>query len=37
MGAVAKMERTGVPIDVELLEQLRQRWQAIQSDLVRRV
>lgn len=32
--AVARVERTGVPIDICTLEQLRERWQAVQSRLV---
>jgi hypothetical protein len=32
--AVAKMERTGVPVDVGLLGQIRSRWDAIKLDLV---
>ncbi len=35
MGAAAEMEHTGVPIDVELLGQLRARWDDIQADVIR--
>jgi DNA polymerase I len=34
MTAVARMERTGVPVDLEMLEQLRQHWGSIKDDLV---
>jgi DNA polymerase I len=32
--AVAGMERSGVPIDTDLLERLRRRWEAIKLDLI---
>jgi hypothetical protein len=35
--AVARMERNGVPIDLESLEQLRSRWAAIKYRLIREV
>jgi hypothetical protein len=35
--AVARMEATGVPIDVDLLGRIRSRWDAIKLDLVRAV
>ena len=34
MAAVARMERTGVPIDVEMLERLRGNWGRIKGDLI---
>ena len=34
MAAVARMERTGVPIDVEMLQRLRTNWGQIKSDLI---
>ena len=34
MAAVARMERTGVPIDTAMLERLRARWRDIKLDLV---
>ncbi|MFZ0714258.1 DNA polymerase, partial [Mycobacterium sp.] len=34
MAAVARMERTGVPIDVDTLEHLRARWDLIKTDLI---
>jgi DNA polymerase I len=34
MAAVARMERAGVPIDVDLLGRLREHWDAIKGDLV---
>ena len=34
MAAVARMERTGVPIDVEMLQRLRTNWGRIKADLV---
>jgi hypothetical protein len=34
MTAVARMERTGVPIDTDLLSRLREHWGAIKADLV---
>ena len=37
MSSVAKMERTGVPIDVETLDRLKQRWGDIVQHLVGRV
>jgi hypothetical protein len=37
MAAVARIEATGVPIDVNLLSQIRSRWDAIKLDLVRAV
>src|SRR5262245_57931729 len=37
MRAVARMERTGTPIDTDLLGRLRTQWSAIKSDLVNRV
>jgi hypothetical protein len=35
--AVAEMERTGVPVDMEMLPLLRERWPDIQDELIRRV
>ncbi len=35
MSAAASMESTGVPIDVELLDRLRLRWDDIQGDVIR--
>jgi hypothetical protein len=32
--AVARMEQTGVPIDTDMLERLRRRWDAIKLDLI---
>jgi DNA polymerase I len=37
MAAVARMEHTGVPIDVEILCRLRAEWEAIQDRLIRGV
>lgn len=37
MTAVARMERTGVPIDVEMLDLLRANWEDIKLDLIRAV
>lgn len=37
MGAVAQMEWTGTPIDVDMLMTLRERWASIQGQLVERV
>jgi hypothetical protein len=37
MKAVARMERVGVPVDTEALTTLRERWDDIQTHLVRRV
>jgi DNA polymerase family A len=37
MAATASMEATGVPIDVELLTRLRDRWEQIEQELVNRV
>jgi len=37
MAAVARMERAGVPIDVELLTELRAGWEAIKHTLVARI
>ena len=34
MAAVARMERTGVPIDFEMLQRLRMNWGRIKSDLI---
>lgn len=34
MAAVARMERTGVPVDFDLLQRLRMNWGAIKADLV---
>ena len=34
MAAVARMERTGVPIDTEMLQRLRMNWGRIKSDLI---
>ncbi len=34
MAAVARMERTGVPIDVDMLQRLRWNWGRIKADLV---
>ena len=34
MAAVARMERTGVPIDFEMLQRLRSNWGRIKADLV---
>jgi DNA polymerase-1 len=34
MAAVARMERTGVPIDPEMLQRLRANWGRIKSDLI---
>jgi hypothetical protein len=34
MSAVARMERTGVPIDIDMLGRLREHWGAIKADLV---
>ena len=34
MAAIARMERTGVPIDFEMLQRLRMNWGRIKSDLV---
>lgn len=35
MAAVARMERTGIPVDVELLGELRRQWDTLKLDLVR--
>jgi DNA polymerase family A len=35
--AVARMERTGVPIDIETLTTIRNGWERIKSDLIREV
>jgi hypothetical protein len=35
--AVARMEHTGIPIDVELLNRIRERWSSIKLDLIRAV
>lgn len=37
MAAVARMERTGVPIDVVTLDKLRQNWEPIKRRLIERV
>ena len=37
MKAVARMENTGIPIDEELLHQLKKQWDAIKEALVQRV
>lgn len=37
MAAVARMERTGVPIDVEMLDLLRSNWEDLKLDLIRAV
>ena len=37
MIAAARMERAGVPIDTDLLGQLRDSWDSIKLDLIRRV
>ena len=37
MAAVAKIEWTGIPIDVPTLDVLRANWNGIQADLIRRV
>ena len=37
MRAAARIEHTGIPIDVEILEQLRVNWELIKDSLVRRV
>ena len=37
MGAVARMEQTGTPCDVEMFEQLRTHWPAIRQRLAREV
>src|SRR5258708_8219963 len=37
MSAVASIEHVGTPIDVELLERLRQRWAVIKETLIARV
>jgi hypothetical protein len=37
MAAVARMERTGVPIDAELLAQLRSEWASIKGRLIRKI
>jgi DNA polymerase I len=37
MAAVAQMERTGVPIDVEMLELLRANWAQIKTDLIEEI
>lgn len=37
MTAVARMERTGVPIDVETLDKMRTHWSAIKLDLIEAV
>ena len=34
MAAIARMERTGVPIDFELLQRLRMNWGRIKNDLI---
>jgi DNA polymerase I len=34
MAAVARMERTGVPIDIEMLDLLRSNWENIKLDLI---
>jgi DNA polymerase I len=34
MGAVARMESVGVPVDVPLLEHMRQRWPAIEAQII---
>jgi hypothetical protein len=35
--AVARMERTGIPVDTELLRRLRERWELIKLDLIKAV
>ena len=37
MAAVARVERSGVPIDVDIWQALREHWTDIQADLVRQV
>jgi hypothetical protein len=37
MAAAAKIERTGIPIDVELLSKLRDQWSEIQTRLIERI
>ena len=37
MGAVAVMERNGVPIDVELLDKLRANWDSIKDRLIAKI
>jgi hypothetical protein len=37
MASVASMEAVGVPIDVELLDRLRNRWQQIEQELIARI
>jgi hypothetical protein len=37
MGAVARMEWTGIPIDAEALDTLRENWTAIQEGLIERI
>jgi hypothetical protein len=37
MAAAARMEYAGVPIDVAMLDKLRQRWTAIQDELIERI
>lgn len=36
-GAVARMERTGVPIDVDVLRLLRSRWEGLKNDLIHEI
>jgi DNA polymerase-1 len=37
MAAAAAMEHNGIPIDVEILARLRERWTGIQDDLIRAI
>lgn len=37
MIAVARMERTGIPIDVETLSRLRSSWESVQDELIARI
>ena len=37
MAAAARIERTGVPVDADLLGQLRASWDSIKLDLIRRM
>jgi hypothetical protein len=37
MTAAARIERAGIPVDMPLLAQLRDRWESIQLDLIREV
>ncbi len=37
MGAIARMQGDGVPIDLDLLEKIRERWDAIQDGLISKV